>query len=74
MNIMKSFIFFFYGKGDGTLKLVAQRAYGVSNLENIPNPTGHSPENPALFDPALSRGIRQGDLQRSLPTSPFLYF
>lgn len=47
---------------------------GASNPENTPNPTGHSPEKPAVFDPALSKGIRQDDLQRSIPTSSFLFY
>lgn len=54
------------------MESAAQRARGIFNAENTPNPAGHSFEKPALFDPALSREIRQNDLQTFLPTSSFL--
>ncbi|KAK4832344.1 hypothetical protein QYF61_021873 [Mycteria americana] len=47
----------FYHEGGETLQKVAQRGCGVSILEDIQNWTKHSPEQPALADPALSKGL-----------------
>lgn len=33
------------------------------------NPNEHDPEQPAVIDAALNNGLRQGDLQGTLPTS-----
>jgi len=50
----------------------------VEHRNRLPRDTknhlmGHSPEQPALADPVLSRGIGL-DRQRSLPTSNILWF
>ena len=49
-------------EGGWKLAQVAQRAYGVSNVGDIQNPTRHSPDKPAVADPALSRGPCQPQL------------
>lgn len=46
-----------------------QRGCGFPIPGDIQNPTGHSPEQPALVDPAFSREFGLDDLQRSLLTS-----
>lgn len=48
-------ILFRYLEDDQTLEMAAQRASGVSFLRDIQNLTGHSPEQPALVDPAGAR-------------------
>lgn len=52
----------------------AQRGYAISSFGDIQHPTGHVPEQPALADPALSRGVGQDNLQRCLPSSAILWF
>ena len=47
----------FYCDGDQTLEQITQRGCGVFILGDIQNPAGHSPEQPALADPVLSRGL-----------------
>ena len=42
--------------GGQTLEQTAQRGCRVSILGDIQNLTGHGPEQPAVTDPALSRG------------------
>jgi len=54
LKVRKSF---FYCKHDQTLAQVAQRGCGVSILEDIQNLTGRGPEQRAVGDPALSRGM-----------------
>lgn len=51
-----------------------QRGSGVLILADIQNPPGHGSEQPAVADPALSRGGsgELNDLQGSLPTTPIL--
>jgi len=46
--------------------------YGVSNLRDIKNPTGHGHEQPAVVDPSLRSGVGLDDLQRHVPTSNIL--
>lgn len=46
---------FHYFEGDQTLEKAAHRDCGVSILGHIQNPAGHSPEQPAVVDPALSK-------------------
>lgn len=50
--------------GSQTLDQVAQRGSG-----DVQNPASHGPEQPAPADPALSRDLGLGNLQRCLPTS-----
>lgn len=47
---------FFNCKGDQTLKVVAQRGYGVAILGNIQILTGHCPRPLALADPTSAGG------------------
>lgn len=35
--------------------------------DDIPNPTGHRPEQPSLFDPTVSLRVELGYFQMSLP-------
>lgn len=56
---------------DQVVTQVSQRGCGVSLLRDIQKPSGCDPGQLAL-GPWLSRGIRQGDLQRSFPTSQLL--
>lgn len=46
---------FHYFEDAQTLEKAAQRGCGVFMLGHIQNPTGHSPEQAAVVDPALSR-------------------
>lgn len=46
---------FFYHEGSQTLKLLALRVCGISVLGRVWDLTGHSPEQPALARPPLSR-------------------
>lgn len=46
----------FHCEGYQTLEQVTQRGGGVSILGDTQSLTGHSPEQPAAVDPALSRG------------------
>ena len=64
----------FYCEGDRTLEQIAQRDCEVSLRGDTQNPTRHSPEQPALVDPALSNGVGQDNLHRSLPTSTLQRF
>lgn len=49
-------------------RLPQELAYEVSVLGDTENRTGQVPEQPSLFDPALSREIGL-ELQRSFPTT-----
>lgn len=51
LNIIKKF---FYYEGGLTLEEVSQRSCGVSILEDMQNPTVHSPEQPPFADSGLS--------------------
>lgn len=54
-----------YCKSGQTPEQVAHRRCRVSTLEDIPNTTGHGPEQPARVYPALSKaGLGLDDLQR----------
>lgn len=53
----------------GTLEQVAQRDCGVSISGDKQNPDGHSSEESALGDLAMSRNIELDHTQKSLPTS-----
>lgn len=55
---------------------VAKKDLGVSILESSKNLNGHGPEQPAETEPALSSGVGQGDVQRSLTTLviPFISY
>lgn len=66
--------FFFYCEGGQTLEWAAQRGCAVSVLRDTQNLTGHDSEQPALDDPALSRGVELDELQECLPASPILSF
>lgn len=46
-----------YSKGDQILEQVTRRGFKVSIPGHIQNPIGQVPEQPALADPALSRGM-----------------
>lgn len=61
--------FFLLGNGQ-TLKQIAQRGCGVFVLRDIPNPDGHNSGQPALADPALSRGL--GRRSPEVSSSTFL--
>lgn len=63
---------FFYHKGDQTLEQAAKKSHGVLILGDTRNPARHSPGKLAFVDPALSRVVGPGDLQRSLPSSNIL--
>lgn len=52
-----------------TLKEVAWKFCVVFIPGIIQNLTGHSPRQPAIGHPALSRGVGLDDLQGCLPTS-----
>lgn len=54
------------------LKQISQRVPEESLLRDSPNPTAHSSGQPRLADPALSRGVKLGDLLRCLPASAIL--
>lgn len=58
------------------LEQVAKKDLGVSILESSKNLNGHGPEQPAETEPALSSGVGQGDVQRSLTTLviPFISY
>lgn len=47
----------------------AQNECGVSILGEIQKTSGHSSEEPDLFDPALSRGVGLDDIWRHLPNT-----
>lgn len=51
-----------------TVEQVSQRHCEVTVFGDTQNPTGHSLEQPAGADPALSRKVGLDDLQRYLPT------
>lgn len=57
----------FYFENDQT-----QWGYGVSILQDIHNPTEHSPGQPALADSVLSRGVGLKYFQMSTLTSASL--
>lgn len=57
----------FSHKGGRKTESVAQRGGGASILRDIPDSTGHSPEQPSLVDPALS-----GRLDSVTSRGPFL--
>lgn len=59
----------FYCELGQILEQVAKKDLGVSILESSKNLNGHGPEQPAETEPALSSGVGQGDVQRSLTTS-----
>jgi len=44
-------------EGSQTLEQVAQKGCEVSILGDTPNSTGHSPQQPALVHPTLSKGL-----------------
>lgn len=60
--------------GGQTLEEVAQRVYGVSILRDIQNLAEQGPGQPALPDPALSRGFGIEDPQRCLQPHWFCNF
>ena len=62
-----------YCEGGQILKQIAQRVSEYSLLGDIQNPTGHSPGQPSLSDPAQSKVVEQDNILRCLPTSAFLY-
>ena len=62
--------FFFYCEGSQRVAQVAQRGCGVSVCGDIQNPTGHSPERPAVGDSAWARGLRWGLWGASQPQRP----
>lgn len=45
----------------------AQGSYGSSVFGETKNPAGHSPGQPAVVAPVLSRSVGLGNLQRCLP-------
>lgn len=47
----------FHCERDQMLEQVFQRGYKISVLERDSKPAGHSPEQPAVGGPALSRGL-----------------
>ncbi|KAK4831197.1 hypothetical protein QYF61_015929 [Mycteria americana] len=49
----------FHHEGGQALAQVAQRGCGISILGDIQSPAGHGPEQPAVADPALDRGLDQ---------------
>lgn len=51
-----------------------QRECRVFGAGNIKNPSGQCPEQPVLFDQALSRVVGLGDLQTCFQTLGFLWF
>lgn len=59
-------------EGGETLAQIAWGGYGVSTLGDIQSPTGHGPGQPAVADPALSKGVGLNDLQRCLSASAVL--
>lgn len=62
-------LLFFYGEDGQTPAQVVQRTRGIPILGDIQALTELGPEQLALGDPALRRGVRQDDFQRLLPTS-----
>lgn len=60
---------FLVKKSGRTLEQAAERGCGVSILGDTQNPTGPSPGQPALADPAPCRGVGLYDLHRCLPAS-----
>lgn len=54
------------------MEQTAQGSCGGSILGGIKDPTGHSPGQPALVDPVLSRDFGLENLQRSLSASIIL--
>lgn len=55
-----------------TLGQVSQRGCPIFTFGDTQNLTVHSPEQPAVADSALSKGL--DDLQRCLPASAVLWF
>lgn len=70
-NLYKHKSNLFYCKGNQTLEQVVWAAFGLSMHGVIQDLFGHSSEQPAVVDPALSKEVGL-DLHRSLPTSSFL--
>lgn len=48
--------------GGKTLAWISQRGCGVTTLGDVQNPTDHSPDHPAVADPALRREPGLDDL------------
>lgn len=73
--IWEVFLFLKVAQRDDILSLnMTKRGYGDSIPGDYQKLNGHGPVQPALVDPALSRGLRPGELQRSLPSSAILRF
>lgn len=54
------------------MEQTAQGSYGSSVFGGTENPAGHSPGQPAVAVPVLSRTFGRGNLQRTLPASTML--
>ena len=58
-------------EGSQTVEQVAQRGCGLSIFGDTQNLTGHGPGQPAVADPALSRGLALTISPSPLPPQPF---